>query len=1159
MKFHLKRITWLCIFFITADCCMAQNNFFKDAPENSFLSPAQKRVIVPARYRTLQMDTNALSNFLNTIAPDNSILTPASTQVIDIPMPDGGSAQFKIWETSVMEPGLAALFPEIKTYTGQGIDDLTANIKLDLTPVGFHAMILSPFSGTVFIDPYAQGNTQNYISYNKKDFAKTSSFFELPPIRDLYNANRPLGGNNVLAGVCVGTQLRTYRLALAATAEYTAKQGGTVALAQAAQATTLNRVNGIYERELSIRMVLVTNNNLLIYTNAASDPYTNNNGTAMLDENQTNINSVIGSSNYDIGHVFSTGGGGVAWLNVVCTAAYKAKGVTGSSTPSGDPFDIDYVAHEMGHQFGANHTFNSVLGFCEDNGVVGTNAEPGSGSTVMGYAGICSSDDMQAHSDAQFHAISLNEITAFSINGNGNSCAQITSTGNTPPVVNAGADYIIPKSTPFILTGSGTDANGDALTFSWEQIDVGGTFGAWNTPVDNAPLFRSFIPVASPTRFFPKLSDVINNVTTKGEILSSYDRAMDFRLTARDNRAGGGGVCFDETAVTVSGTAGPFLVTYPNATGITWLVNDFKTITWDPSGTAASPINCANVSIELSTNGGLTFTVTILASTPNDGIQEIQVPANLTSSARIRIKAVGNVFYDISNANFTIQNSAVSEFVFNSPMPVTSCSGSSTANVINTAALNGFSTTINLSATGNPAGTSVSFGTTTLSPGSSTSVTLNNINTLSSGVYNITVNGIAGSVNKSRIISFVVSGTPVAPALSSPSDSATGVSKLPSFNWTAATVPSFYKLEISTTNSFNTIIQTINNITALPFVLTTSLAENTVYYWRVTTTNGCGTGSPSNTGIFKTGMTVCSGNTKTSTDVPKTISAAGVTTINSTLTIPVGSAGIISDLNVVGLTGPHSFVSDITVTLTSPAGTSVVLFDGICFGTANFNINLDDEGGIDIPCPATGNQTARPQNSLTAFDGQNSAGVWTLSVRDNFDTQGGSLTGWGLVIRTCSYTAAPISTTPWTQICPPAGTTSLSSGLSGTSYQWEVNTGSGYSNVINNANYSGANTSTLLVSNAPSSWNGYQYRCLVDGSYSNTLVLGFTSYWNGSVSNAWETAANWSCNSIPDANTDVIINSGTVVVSSTALCRSMIAKPGCTVTINTGFKITVTH
>jgi hypothetical protein len=617
------------------------------------------RIVTPLAYRVFQLDEAALGDLLERAPLEfTDAAKTGAPVVLPIPMPDGSLQRFRIQESPVMEPELAARFPLIRTYVAQGVDDPAATARLDLTPLGFHAQILSP-GGAVYVDPYRRGDTSLYTAYFKRDLVRERDDFRCL-VEDTADAAAKLGAPSAVTG----QTLRTYRLALACTGEYSAAvaslsgQPLSVDTSMAAITTSVNRVVGIYEVEVAVRMVLVANNAAIVYTNGGTDPYTNNSGSAMLSENQANVDQVIGTPNYDIGHVFSTGGGGVASLGVVCKSAQKARGVTGLSQPVGDGFDVDYVAHEMGHQYGGNHTFNGTQSNCAFNRNASTAYEPGSGSTIQAYAGICGSVNLQPHSDPYFHAISFDEIVAYTSSGAGNNCPVQTSTGNLEPAVDAGLAYTIPVNTPFELTAaSASDPNGDALTYCWEELDLGPQLN--NMTVDNgsSPIFRSFNPSASPTRVFPQVSSLVNNSTVIGEVLPTTNRTMTFRCTVRDNRAAGGGVAFDATTVTSTTSAGPFAVTAPNA-ATTWAGGSSQTVTWNVAGTSGGAVNTPNVSILLSLDGGLTFPVVLLASTTNDGSQSVMVPNAATSQARIKVKGAGNVFFDISNASFTITASA---------------------------------------------------------------------------------------------------------------------------------------------------------------------------------------------------------------------------------------------------------------------------------------------------------------------------------------------------------------------------------------------------------------------------------------------------------------------------------------------------------------------
>ncbi|MEQ1823058.1 MAG: reprolysin-like metallopeptidase [Fimbriimonadaceae bacterium] len=572
-------------------------------------------------YQAYNVNAKGLKTFLSN-APLQDLKSFSKFKVVSLPMPDGSLQRFKVASSPILTPELANKI-DIKTYKVVGIDDIYATGRIDVGLMGFHGYIQGA-KGDIVIDPPTPGNQDTVVVYKRSDNLQPRSF-SCNPIGESQRSNR--GGALAASN---GTFMKTYRLAMKATGEYTAFFGGTAAQGQAAIVVSINRINQVYEAELAIHLTIVNN---VAYTNPATDPYTNNNGNAMLGENQTTCNANPGSANYDIGHVFSTGGGGIAGLGVV-GGPNKAWGVTGGPAPVGDAFDIDYVAHEMGHQFNGNHTFANCSGSAGP-----LPYEMFSGSTIMAYAGICS-NNVQPNSDAYFHLVNLLEITPFS---DGNGSGTTTANGNLLPVVNAGLDYTVPAGTPVKFTASATDGNGDPLKYCWEIWQTG------NNTATGAS-HRSRNPSTSPSRFVPPLSNVINNTTDSYDPLFSA-RTARWRVTARDNRAGGGGYGWDEMTLTVAGAA--FSVTAPN-TAVSWPGGSTQTVTWAVGGSGGT----ANVRILLSTDGGNSYgtggTTVLLASTPNDGSETITVPNISTTTARIIVEGVNNIFYDMSNANFTI-------------------------------------------------------------------------------------------------------------------------------------------------------------------------------------------------------------------------------------------------------------------------------------------------------------------------------------------------------------------------------------------------------------------------------------------------------------------------------------------------------------------------
>ena len=995
------------LFFMAFAGVLNAQSAWSDIAEQS-IPKTGERLIIPQVYRTVSLDLKVLQPLL-AAAPER--FTPAAGKnelpVIALPMPDGSMSSFRLTESPVMAPGLQAKYPEIRTYTGHGIDDPTALLKCDLTPRGFHGMVLSAVHNTVFIDPYSTGDQDHYVVYFKKDYQapKSGQPFACESGTDDAKEIALNGTAAKLQGDC---QLRKYRLALACTGEYAAFQGGTKALALAAMNTTMNRVNGVYENDLAITMQIVNNNDLLIYLNGASDPYSNGNAGTMLNENQGNCTNVIGSANFDIGHVFGTNSGGIAGLGVICKNNSKAQGVTGSGAPTGDPFDIDYVAHEMGHQFGGDHSFNGTAGSCSGNSNTATAVEPGSGSTIMAYAGICDAQDIQPNSDDYFHGISIQQINTYTISGTGNTCAVKTASGNNNPTVDGGADYIIPKSTPFALTATGSDPDGDALTYCWEQIDAAISTSPPVSTSTTGPLFRSFKGTTSPTRYFPRLPDLVSNTGYPWEKLPSVARTMKFRVLLRDNHDGAGCTDEDDVQVTVAGTAGPFTVTEPN-TNVLWLVGEPKTVTWDVSNTDQAPVSCSNVRILLSTDGGYTYPVVLAANVPNNGSANVIVPNNLSSTCRVKVEAVGNIFFDISNQNFRIELPPVPTFtLIANPNAAQACAGDTLSFTATVGSILNFTDPVQLAVSGAPAGAAVQIDPNPAVPGNDVSVSLTGLTPAMAGTYALGLQGVSGAIVQNTSVQLsVLPGVPDATAPVGPADGATGLPLSVALLWSSVQYADKYEVELATSPSFSAGALVSSQTAGSNTVQISSLQPGSVYYWRVRAENLCGASNFSATNTFQTGNLSCN-QSFSSTDVPKTIASNSINSVTSVLNIPVNKT--IADVNV-SLQATHTYVGDVDARLITPTGATIRLFDrpgfpATTFGCSgnNMELILDDGAALDAaalesscsnPPPAL-NGIYQPIDPLSVMNGQSAQGNWSLIMADNYAQDGGSLNTWGL-------------------------------------------------------------------------------------------------------------------------------------------------------------------
>lgn len=663
----MKKIIFTILTILLVTNLFSQERFWSETSEDRTAHleklPRGSEVL---KHRVFSLDFTKLQDALHTAV--NRELNTESDLIISFPNANGELQKYRVFEAPIMHADLNQKHQNIKSYVGISLEDRTATIRFSTTIFGFHGMIFSGKTGTTYIDPYTK-DLNNYVVYFKKHTSIASPFEctveSVAPEASPGLHFSPLNTQKTM----LNGSLRKFRLAMACTTEYAGfhinaagLNSGTLeqkkAAVLAAMNVTMTRVNGIYERDLSLTMELVPNNEDIIFIDA--DNFSNDNNNLLINQSQTVIDAIILSANYDIGHTVSTGAGGVAQLYSPCSAS-KARGVTGISAPVGDPFDVDYVSHEMGHQFGANHTQNNS---CNTNNP--TAIETGSGSTIMGYAGICA-PNVQNNSDAYFHAISLNEIKNFLLSwGN---CSDNISNENTKPTITPIPNYNIPKGTAFVLRGNGSDSDGDELTYCWEQTNNQSSIQPPSPTSTAGPNFRSLFPSESPDRYMPRLSDVLQgNLTPTWEVVPSVGRTMNFALTVRDNNINGGEYERANISVTTSGSIGPFTVTSQNS-NTNWETDSQQTIIWDVAGTTNTPVNTSMVNILLSDNGGVSFDYVLAANTPNDGTETITVPNIGTSNARIMVEAVGNIFYAVNTSPFSIGNCQIHVNTTVTPIP----------------------------------------------------------------------------------------------------------------------------------------------------------------------------------------------------------------------------------------------------------------------------------------------------------------------------------------------------------------------------------------------------------------------------------------------------------------------------------------------------------
>jgi subtilisin-like proprotein convertase family protein len=958
-------------------------------------------------FETYQLNLDNLKLDLSTaVLRGNNI---NNSVIISFPNENGTLEDFKVYEAPLLSPELAAIYTNIKTYVGFSTDNSGSRIRFSLTPQGVQSMVSRVGQPNTYLVPLSKNGNNQYIAYNERSRANYVKQFSCSTIDEVVKNIESEGNFQRDADDQI---LRTFRIAISTTGEYTNfwndgnnANGNAQADALAQVVATLNRVNEVFEVDMAITFQLVSGTNI-IYPTAASDPYTGNLNSQL----QTTLTAQVGEANYDIGHLFTyaANNGNAGCIGCVCVNGQKGSGFSAHTFLDNDGgpymtdfFDIDYVPHEIGHQMGANHTFAT------NNEGAGVNSEPGSGTSVMGYAGITGGNDVQNHSDPYFHYHSINQILNNLVT---RTCWVGTPISNAAPIAEAGINYNIPRGTAFILKGAATDANpNDVLTYCWEQINSGVTTNTTFGPNHTAgPTWRSRPPSTSPNRYMPILSRVLAGQLTQTnptitannsswETVSNVARTLNFGLTVRDrSETGGTGQSpqssFDVMSVIVNGTAGPFTVTSQNS-NVIWNVGTSQTIAWNVAGTDLAPISTPTVNILLSIDGGQTFPFTLASNVANDGSETITVPAvGSTTQARIIVEGNNNIFYAVNTTNFTIQSS---EFVLNVPnSSATICSSNNATYNFTYNTFLGFNGTTTFSANGLPSGTTISFNpTTATADGTAVVATVSNTSSLAPGTYTFDLVGTSGTIVKTATVTLIVfSSTLNAAVLATPANGATNVTANITLNWNSNVNAQNYLVEIATDAAFTTITNTANVATNS---LTVSLNANTQYYWRVTASNLCTTATTSDVYSFTTENVTCG--TFNATGLPIAISATGVNTYTSTINVPANLT--ITDVNVtIDIT--HAWNADLDITLTSPAGTVIELSTDNGGNGDNYTNTIFNQQATTIITAGTSPFTGSfiPEGNLNNLNGQLSGGNWILSVTDDADQDGGSLNAFSLNI-----------------------------------------------------------------------------------------------------------------------------------------------------------------
>ena len=995
----MKRIFYITTIFVFlfSDSGFTQA-FWKRIEESQFgLRSSTSREIVPEKYQTFRLDINGLKSYLKNAPLEFSDTRSNNINFkVEIPLADGSLESFVISESPVMESEIAARYPDIKTYKGYSATNALKQIRFSVSQRGFHAALYTP-DGEKYIDPYSSENTTDYIVYNTKDYKEPNDQnVGFCGVDGAYQPDRSYFRPSQRSAPLV--ELRVYRLAIACTGEWGIRRG-TVALCLADMVAMVNRMNLIYEKDMAIRYVLINENDKLIFLDGGIDPYdTPLEGKKLVNLNTGKLNTIISSTAYDIGHLLSTCSdiGGVAQFGALCQSN-KGNGVTCHRSESISVVVTRILAHEVGHQLNASHSWN-VCTSSVDQRSPNTAFEPGSGTTIMSYAGSCGTDNVASDNDDYFHVGSLEQMYAKTLSpGNAYACAQKIATGNHFPIIKKPSkSHFIPVLTPFELAATATDEDGDALTYSWEQYDTGEVVSL-GTASPTAPLFRSLRPSSTgDVRFFPKASNITSgNFTDKTEVLPNTGRKLSFRITARDNNVAGGGVVWEDYSINSADLAGPFKITFPEMDA-RFKVGQTTTVTWDVANTNTAPVNCKSVNIYGSINGilktGDINLIPLALNVPNDGSQNVIIPNIITNFFRVVIKAADNIFLTSSILPSKIeQPSAAGIYFETSQNEINICQPNIGTVNFATAGLFGFSGDISFEVKSLlPEGVTASFMSPSVKSGSPNTLNINTANIKGDFSGQIVVRAFAKGVDTlERILNINIVANDLAGMQTiTPINGISGVVALPEFSWGKKTDADSYEIQVSSGPDFipSSIIFT-KELTGLSTNSGAILNKSTIYYWRVRALNSCGPGPWTQTQAFMTEALSC----KTYKSGAQTINISSSGSPSVEIGVLVGDDGISSDINIKLIRAEHNRLVDLEAFLLSPSGKSINLWSRKCGTQKNLNLGLDDQAADFFQCPINTGLIYKPEAPLSGLNNEAIKGNWRLRIDDKQSGEGGRL------------------------------------------------------------------------------------------------------------------------------------------------------------------------